>query len=237
MGKYSRWLSGRSAITGATEWILDYSRREQIKLDGLDKNFTMGSVLIGHEFWLGKVTFSQELGVYYFNNYRINDDVYQRYGLNYHFNRMVHEIKASGEKINELHFEQLQRADKMVTLGELTASMAHDINNYSAIIMSRADYLLFESENQNFPEQITEDLKVINSQIEKISSITGNILRHSKKLSKSFVEVDLSKIINNVSEMMSPLLQKQKVKLICEVNAEDTIIQGDSPQLLFLWSL
>ena len=61
--------------------------------------------------------------------------------LHYHYNRMVNELKYSREKIDEMHFDQLQRADKMVTLGELTASMAHDINNHSAIIMSRADYL------------------------------------------------------------------------------------------------
>jgi hypothetical protein len=35
----------------------------------------------------GRVSFSQQLGIYYFNEYRINDDVYQRFGLTYHFNR------------------------------------------------------------------------------------------------------------------------------------------------------
>ncbi|WP_299519195.1 acyloxyacyl hydrolase [Winogradskyella sp.] len=85
MGKYSRWIGGRSAITGSTELIFDYSRREQIKLDGADASFVQAAALVGHEFWLGRVTFSQELGIYYFNDYRINDDVYQRYGLNYHF--------------------------------------------------------------------------------------------------------------------------------------------------------
>ncbi|MEM6517085.1 MAG: acyloxyacyl hydrolase [Bacteroidota bacterium] len=89
MGQYSRWIGGRSALTGATELIFDYSRREQIKLDGRDNNFVQGAALIGHEFLLGKVTFSQQLGVYYFNDYRINDDVYQRYGLTYNFSKHI----------------------------------------------------------------------------------------------------------------------------------------------------
>lgn len=88
-GKYSRWIGGRSALTGAIELIFDYSRREQIKLDGRDTNFLQAAALVGHEFWLGRVTFSQELGVYYYNNYRINDDVYQRYGLTYNFSRHI----------------------------------------------------------------------------------------------------------------------------------------------------
>lgn len=89
MGKYSRWIGGRSALTGGTELIFDYSRREQIKLDDANANFFQAAALIGHEFWLGKVTFSQELGIYYYNDYRITDDVYQRYGLTYNFNKKI----------------------------------------------------------------------------------------------------------------------------------------------------
>lgn len=87
MGQYSRWIGGRSAITGATELIFDYSRLEQIRLDGQDNSFLQGAALIGHEFWLGRVTFSQQIGIYYFNDFRINDDVYQRYGLSYNFSK------------------------------------------------------------------------------------------------------------------------------------------------------
>ncbi|MGB3607932.1 acyloxyacyl hydrolase, partial [Psychroserpens sp.] len=86
MGKYSHWIGGRSAVTAGTELIFDYSRREQIKQDGRDANFLQAAALVGHEFWLGKVTFSQELGAYYLNDFRINDDIYQRYGLTYNFN-------------------------------------------------------------------------------------------------------------------------------------------------------
>jgi len=98
MANYSRWIGGRSALMAGTEWIFDYSRREQIKVENLDRSFAQGSILAGHEFWWGKVSFSQQLGVYYFNQYRTNDDVYQRYGLTYNisshffagFNLKVH---------------------------------------------------------------------------------------------------------------------------------------------------
>ena len=62
------------------------------------------------------------------------------------FNHMVNNLKASNETIEELHYEQLQRADKLVTLGELAAEMAHEVNNPTGIIMSRADYLDMEEE-------------------------------------------------------------------------------------------
>ncbi|TXD84368.1 acyloxyacyl hydrolase [Subsaximicrobium wynnwilliamsii] len=86
---YSRWVGNRSAIMVGTEWIFDYSRKEQIKIDGGNSSFLQGSALVGHEFWLGRVNFSQQLGVYYFNEYRTTDDVYQRYGLTYSFNKHI----------------------------------------------------------------------------------------------------------------------------------------------------
>lgn len=150
--------------------------------------------------------------------------------LHAHFNRMVRELKYSREKIDEMHFEQLQRADKMVTLGELTASMAHDINNHSAIIMSRADYLLYESENNEKLYEYNKDLKVINDQISKISTITGNILKHSKKTQVEFVEFDLVKLLETNLEMIEPLLKKKKISLKKEFHLQEATITGDPNQ-------
>jgi len=86
---YSRWIGGRSALKLGTEWAVDFSRQEQIKLEDADAAFPQGAVLMGHEFWLGRITFSQQLGIYYFNEFRTTDDVYQRWGLTYNFSNRI----------------------------------------------------------------------------------------------------------------------------------------------------
>lgn len=151
--------------------------------------------------------------------------------LNYHYNRMVNELKYSRGKIDEMHLDQLQRADKMVTLGELTASMAHDINNHSAIIMSRADYLLYEAENNKSLSAYIDDLNVVNNQIEKISKITGNILKHSKKSAKTFSNFDLVKLVETCTEMLEPLIKKRKTTLLKNFKISEAIIFGDPNQI------
>ncbi len=88
-GEYSRWIGGRSALTLGTEWIVDYSRKEKIRMANLNDSFHQGSVLAGHEFWLGRVTFSQQIGVYYFKEYRDTDAFYQRYGLSYSITKKI----------------------------------------------------------------------------------------------------------------------------------------------------
>lgn len=89
MGHYSQWIGKRSALSIGSELILDYSRRELIADAGKTKHFIQAGALLGHEFWLGKVTFGQYLGIYYVNDYRITDDIYQRYTLNYQFSKHV----------------------------------------------------------------------------------------------------------------------------------------------------
>lgn len=88
-GNYSRWIGGRSALTAGSEIIFDLSRRALIEELGDGENFVQAAALFGHEFWLGKVTFGQQLGVYLYNNFDVNDNVYQRYTLTYDFNDKI----------------------------------------------------------------------------------------------------------------------------------------------------
>ena len=47
-------------------------------------DFQRGALLAGHEWQLGRLRFSQQLGFYVYAPYPARDDVYQRYGLAYH---------------------------------------------------------------------------------------------------------------------------------------------------------
>ena len=98
-GNYSRWVGGRSALSAGTEVIFDFSRRKRFELEGSDAFFGQGALLAGHEFWLGRVTFSQQAGLYYFKRNRTTSFWYQRYGLTYHFTKHLFggfNLKAHG---------------------------------------------------------------------------------------------------------------------------------------------
>ena len=157
-----------------------------------------------------------------------NDEIGQLEG---HFNRMITKLKSSQNEIEELHLEQLQRADKMVTLGELAAEMAHEVNNPAAIIQSRVDYLDFEANKSNELKKYREDLEVIANQISKVSGITGNILKYSKKLPKKFNRIDLVTLINDSLHILGPRLAKRNISVKKDFAKIDTHIVGDAQQL------
>ncbi|MEM7036137.1 MAG: acyloxyacyl hydrolase, partial [Bacteroidota bacterium] len=75
------YLGRWSGLSAGAEWVVDGSRRVRIERQNLDLDHQRGSVLFGHQFLLGRVVFSQQLGVYLYDQFKVNDPVYQRYGL------------------------------------------------------------------------------------------------------------------------------------------------------------
>lgn len=73
-----------SAVLVGAEWIGDYSILEQIRENEQDRSFFRGGLLAGHELRIGRIHFSQQLGVYLYAPFPAMDPVYQRYGLEYH---------------------------------------------------------------------------------------------------------------------------------------------------------
>ena len=126
-----------------------------------------------------------------------------------------------------MHFEELRRADKLVTLGELTAEMAHEINNPAGIILSRTDYL------QMIPamHKYKNDLEVIINQVSKISHITKNILQYSRKRSQSFQKIDLVSILNACINFLEPRFLKKNIQLSRKFDEINSQVTGDPLQM------
>jgi signal transduction histidine kinase len=148
-----------------------------------------------------------------------------------HFNTMVKNLKSSNKKIEEMHFEQLQRADKLVTLGELAAEMAHEINNPAAIIMSRVDYLQLQSMRDDKLKQYEEDMDVIINQVQKVSNITRSILKYSKKRPKQFSRINLQHIVEESLNILEPRLIKRKINMNKQYTDDQPFISGDAQQI------
>lgn len=151
--------------------------------------------------------------------------------LSDNFNNMVKKIKQSQERIDELHFEQLLRADKLATIGEMTAQVAHEINNYSGIIFSRIDYLNLEAQRNPELKKFADDLLAIQNQVEKVSQITKNILRHSKKSEIKKEKVDLIYLINQSTLIFESMFKKKNIDLVKEFSVDKALILGNPNDL------
>lgn len=85
----------------------------------------------------------------------------------------------------ELHIRLLQQTrDKLVTneklaaLGELTAGIAHEINNPTAVILGNVELMKFELGEDITP--VEEEINAILEQIDRIRNITRSLLQYSR---------------------------------------------------------
>ncbi|MGD9898062.1 MAG: sensor histidine kinase [Calditrichaceae bacterium] len=147
------------------------------------------------------------------------------------FNHMVKKLDESRKKIDDYHLEQLQRADRLVTLGELTAELAHEINNPSGIILTRADYLRSVFHDLDNYKEYEEDLDAIVNQIEKVSKITSSILKYSRKLPKNFQSINLKETLLESLKVLQPRLDKYDIKVNIIDDGGDWIRWGEAMQM------
>lgn len=76
---------------------------------------------------------------------------------------------------------ELMHAAKLASIGELAGGVAHEINNPTTTILSRASFLLRRSNRDGMPESEREDLSAIVEAAKRISRITSRLLTFSRK--------------------------------------------------------
>jgi two-component system NtrC family sensor kinase len=73
--------------------------------------------------------------------------------------------------------EQLMMTDRLASLGELASGAAHELNNPLTSIIGFSQLLL----EKEVPDDIREDLKLINSEAQRAANVTRNLLTFARK--------------------------------------------------------
>ncbi|QFI38877.1 two-component sensor histidine kinase [Moritella marina ATCC 15381] len=74
---------------------------------------------------------------------------------------------------------KLIMSEKLAALGELTAGIAHEINNPTAVILGNVELLQLELGDDS--QRVTEELEAIHEQIDRIRNITRSLLQYSRQ--------------------------------------------------------
>ena len=74
---------------------------------------------------------------------------------------------------------KLVMSEKLAALGELTAGIAHEINNPTAVILGNVELLQLELGEDS--QRVTEELEAIHEQIDRIRNITRSLLQYSRQ--------------------------------------------------------
>jgi signal transduction histidine kinase/ActR/RegA family two-component response regulator len=144
----------------------------------------------------------------------------------------VHAVKANEivhcyvEDITErLSLEaQLRQSQKMESVGQLAAGVAHDFNNMLSIIQGHAGMLLARRE---LSTGLRDSVQPIYYASERAATLTRQLLMFSRKNVMQPALIDLREIVTNVSKMLQRLLG-ETVTLKVEAPTEIPLVQADA---------
>jgi signal transduction histidine kinase len=104
----------------------------------------------------------------------------------------VQELAVSNEKLVSMQ-QALRQSEKMASMGQLSAGIAHELNNPLGVVIMYANILLDEVEKDS---ELHDDLKLIVDQTNRCKKIVGGLLNFARKNQVSRTEIDTVKLID-----------------------------------------
>ncbi|MCB1800285.1 MAG: cache domain-containing protein [Gammaproteobacteria bacterium] len=120
--------------------------------------------------------------------------------------------------------QQLVVAEKLAALGQLTAGVAHEINNPVQVMLGNLDVLIAELGDRLDPVRGEIDLVV--EQIYRIQGIIEKLLKYARpdEYAGYVSEIDVNQAIRNTLALVSPLRKQNPFDLRLQLNATIPIL-------------
>jgi PAS domain S-box-containing protein len=150
------------------------------------------------------------------------------------FVRDISERKQAEELRASLHQTQgeLARISRLTTMGELTASIAHEVNQPLTAITNNGSACLRLLANQNLdPEVLRRALEDIVGDGNRASAVIARIRGFIKKAPGEMSELDVNEVIREVLALVGPELQKNRVTVECDLRKALPLVLADRVQL------
>jgi len=169
--------------------------------------------------------------------------------LAHSFNKMTGQLKEANEavqnwssqledrvkeKTRELEKTQAQliSAERMASMGELSAMVAHEINNPLSGILSYAKvsskYLSRENIDAETLESVKHNLTFISDETKRCGNIVKSLLVFARKTSEDFKEEHLNIIIDNSIKVIDHSVEMKELALVKELDPKNDVIQCDA---------
>ena len=135
----------------------------------------------------------------------------------------------AGRHRRELELErELQRADRLATIGALAAGLAHEIGTPMGVIRVRAEDL---QQDGTISEESREKLGIIVRQIDRVTRIVRMLLDYARKSESHMAVSDLRTIAERALTLLEPEAVHRNVKIITQLGIDVLPIKCDADQI------
>ena len=124
--------------------------------------------------------------------------------------------------------QQLLASGRLVAVGELTASMAHEFNNPLGIVMGFAQGLLssMDPDDPNY-----HPVQIIAEEAKRCETLVQELLEFGRPKRADFTETDVEQMIQKTLDLVQPRATKNRVETATEIESAIPPIHADPQQL------
>ena len=170
----------------------------------------------------------------------LNGEVFQVIEI---FRDITEEFSSRWEKrVEELKsdLQKLIQEDRMVSLGKLAASCAHEINNPIQGLLTFShlmEEILAEGEPSSKDlEQFKKHLAFMSKELERCGGIISGLLSFSREYSMEYKDleykdIDLNEVLEAVLTLTGHKMKLRNIQLITKLSPELLMVKGDCNQL------
>jgi PAS domain S-box-containing protein len=124
--------------------------------------------------------------------------------------------------------QQLLASGRLVAVGELTASMAHEFNNPLGIILGFAQGML---DSMNPADPNYQHVQIITEEAKRCEKLVQELLEFGRPKNADFISVDVAQVIHRTMNLVQPHAAKNKVETMTEIEAPLPQMYADPQQL------
>jgi signal transduction histidine kinase len=142
--------------------------------------------------------------------------------------RLLAQSEQSIDNLKRLQAQMVQ-SEKLVSLGQLAAGAAHEINNPLAAILGFSDLL---ADDPTVPEKARATASKIRDQARRTKTLVGNLLSFARQVPAERTLLDINTVVNNAVQLRALDLRSGTTRIESQLESVLPGVRGDGNQLM-----